>query len=82
LDKNDNVPPKYPGTESARRLDWIGSGTVMVGAAAAGAAFIFIHQMWLWILAGVLIVAGVIVWLVGGLGSSSGRGRIRQSGIR
>jgi len=54
----------------------------MVGAAAAGSAFIFIHQMWLWILAGVLIVAGVIVWLVGGLGSSSGRGRIRQSGIR
>ncbi len=82
MDQNENLPPKYPGSKSARRLDWVGTGTVMAGAATAGLAFVFIHQTWLWVLACVLIVAGAVVWLVGGVGSSSARGRVRQPGTR
>ena len=52
-------------------LDWAGSLTVMAGAAVAGFAFVFVHVIWLWVAAGVLIVCGAAIWIVAGPGAAS-----------
>ena len=52
-------------------MDWAGSLTVMAGATVAGFAFIFVHDIWLWVAAAVLIVCGAAVWIVAGPGAAS-----------
>lgn len=56
-------------------LDWTGCLIVMAGATVAGFAFVFRHDVWLWAVAGVLIISGAAVWITAGPGAASRRGQ-------
>lgn len=70
-DANPGTTPRGP----RRRwlLDWTGCLIVMAGATVAGFAFVFLHDVWLWAVAGVLMVSGAIVWITAGPGAASRR---------
>ena len=72
-DQNTGTTPQGP--TSRWMMDWVGSGTVMAGCTFGGFAFIFPGQTWLWIIMGVLIVAGTAVWIIAGPGAASRRER-------
>jgi tetrahydromethanopterin S-methyltransferase subunit E len=69
----------YPHSTPRRRaVDWAGAGLVLAGGVAASVAFIVLDELWLWVLAGVLLVAGVVVMAVARPSAASARGRVRS----
>ena len=52
-------------------MDWAGCLTVIAGATVAAFAFVFLHDIWLWVAAAVLILSGSAVWITAGPGTAS-----------
>jgi fatty acid desaturase len=53
------------GSDRDRRLVWTGTVVILVGAILIGAAVIVLNVLWLWIVAAVLVIVGVVLLAVG-----------------
>lgn len=70
----DSDDANYPPIRGPRRKwieDWAGSTTMMLGCVLAGLAFIARYWLWLWILAGVVLVTGAAIWTAAGAAAAS-----------
>lgn len=72
---NANVDTMPRGPRRQWLPDWAGCLILLVGATAPAVAFVFLHDVWRWAVAGVLMISGAVIWITADPGAASRRRR-------